>query len=103
MMRYLEKAEVGRHYSPHNLRHTFATQLLNAGCQLEVLKELMGHKSLAMTLCYTELYDTTKRRQYDRAMERIQSKQANLFAREDKPAPPLSQTATAMTQGGRRK
>jgi site-specific recombinase XerC len=103
MMRYLEKAEVRRHYSPHNLRHTFATQLLNAGCQLEVLKELMGHKSLMMTLCYTELYDTTKRRQYDRAMEHIQSKQANLFAREDKPAPPLSQTATAMTQGGRRK
>ena len=80
MMRYLEKAGVGQHYSPHNLPHTFATQLLNAGIQLEVLKELMGHRSLAMTLCYTQLYETTKRRQYDRAMERIQTRQADLLA-----------------------
>jgi site-specific recombinase XerD len=76
MMRYLEKAGVGQHYSPHNLRHTFATQLLNAGIQLEVLKELMGHRSLAMTLCYTQLYETTKRRQYDQAMARVQTRQA---------------------------
>ncbi len=80
MMRYLEKAGVGQHYSPHNLRHTFATQLLNAGIQLEVLKELMGHRSLAMTLCYTQLYETTKRRQYDQAMESIQTRQADLLA-----------------------
>lgn len=100
MMRYLEKAEVRHHYSPHNLRHTFATQLLNAGCQLEVLKELMGHKSLMMTLCYTELYDTTKRRQYDRAMERIQAKQADLFAGPNELTPPLRRAATAGTKGG---
>ena len=80
MMRYLEKAGVGQHYSPHNLRHTFATQLLNAGIQLEVLKELMGHRSLAMTLCYTQLYETTKRRQYDQAMKSIQTRQADLLA-----------------------
>ena len=53
------------------LRHTFATQLLNAGVTLEVLKELMGHRSIRMTLRYTQLYDETKRRQYDQAMGRI--------------------------------
>lgn len=71
MQQYLRKAGVTGGYSPHCLRHTFATQLLNAGVTLEVLKELMGHRSVQMTLRYTELYETTKRRQYDEAMGRI--------------------------------
>ena len=71
MQKYLRQAGVVRSYSPHCLRHTFATQLLNAGVALEVLKELMGHRSIQMTLRYAELYETTKRRQYDEAMGRI--------------------------------
>ncbi len=71
MQKYLRQAGVTARYSPHCLRHTFATQLLNAGVTLEVLKELMGHRSVQMTLRYTELYETTKRQQYDEAMERI--------------------------------
>ncbi len=71
MQQYLRQAGVTDRYSPHCLRHTFATQLLNAGVTLEVLKELMGHRSVQMTLRYTELYETTKRQQYDEAMERI--------------------------------
>jgi site-specific recombinase XerD len=43
---------------------------------LEVLKELMGHHSIHVTLRYTQLYDTTKRRQYDRAMTKIAQRQA---------------------------
>jgi integrase/recombinase XerC len=71
MRKYLTEAGLEGRYSPHCLRHTFATQLLNAGVTLEVLKELMGHRSIRMTLRYTQLYDETKRRQYDQAMERI--------------------------------
>jgi len=71
MQKYLREAGLTGRYSPHCLRHTFATQLLNAGVTLEVLKELMGHRSIRMTLRYTQLYDETKRRQYDQAMERI--------------------------------
>ncbi len=71
MKRYLQQAGVTGCYSPHCLRHTFATQLLNAGVTLEVLKELMGHRGVQMTLRYTELYEATKRQQYDEAMERI--------------------------------
>jgi site-specific recombinase XerD len=43
-------AGITQAYAPHALRHTFATQLLNAGASLEVVKERMGHRSLAMTL-----------------------------------------------------
>ena len=78
MLRYLAEAGVEAHYSPHCLRHAFATQLLNAGVTLEVLKELMGHRSLNMTLRYTQLYERTKRSQYDRAMGQIEQRQGAL-------------------------
>jgi site-specific recombinase XerD len=71
MTRYLKLAGITKAYSPHSLRHTFATQLLNAGASLEVVKELMGHRSLDMTLRYTQLYDRTKRAQYDHAMAQV--------------------------------
>ena len=75
MTRYLRLAGSTKHYSPHALRHTFATQMLNAGASLEVVKELMGHRSLDVTLRYTQLYDRTKRAQYDQAMRHIATRQ----------------------------
>jgi site-specific recombinase XerD len=78
MNKYLRLADIRLHYSPHCLRHSFATQLLNAGVSLEVLKELMGHRSIQMTLRYTKLYETTKRQQYEQAMARIEKRQSTL-------------------------
>jgi site-specific recombinase XerD len=75
MTRYLKLAGLSKPYSPHSLRHTFATQLLNAGASLEVVKELMGHRSLDVTLRYTQLYDRTKRAQYDQAMSQVAVRQ----------------------------
>ena len=68
MAHYVAKAGIKKEYTSHCLRHTFATNLLNAGASLEVVKELMGHTSLDMTLRYAQLYDSTKRQQYDEAM-----------------------------------
>jgi len=78
MAKYLTAAGIAKPYSPHSLRHTFATQLLNAGAPLEVVKELMGHRSISMTLRYTQLYEATKRQQYEQAMQRIEKRQAAL-------------------------
>jgi integrase/recombinase XerD len=75
MTRSLKLAGITKAYSPHSLRHTFATQLLNAGASLEVVKELMGHRSLPMTLRSTQLYDRTKRAPYDQAMARVEQHQ----------------------------
>jgi integrase/recombinase XerD len=75
MTRYLQRAGITKRYSPHSLRHTFAPQLLNAGASREVLKELMGHRSLQMTLRSTQLYDRTKRAQYDHAMAQVEQRQ----------------------------
>ncbi len=76
MAHYLREAQIPTAYSPHSLRHTFATTLLNAGASLEVVKELMGHRSIAMTLRYTQLYEATKRHQYDQAMAHVTKRQA---------------------------
>jgi len=39
--------------SPHVLRHTFATEMLNSGAQINAIKEILGHSSLAATQVYT--------------------------------------------------
>ncbi len=72
MARYVAKAGLQTRYTTHALRHTFATHLLNAGAPLEVVKELMGHNSLDLTLRYAQLYDATKRQQYDQAMGQVE-------------------------------
>ena len=75
MTRSLKLAGITKRYAPHALRHTFATQLLNAGASLEVVKALMGHRSLQMPLRYTHLYARTKRAPYDQAMAQVEQRQ----------------------------
>src|SRR5207249_4944855 len=53
---------------PHQLRHTFATALVNAGCSLQALMALLGHVSAEMSLRYGRLFDATVRADYERAL-----------------------------------
>jgi site-specific recombinase XerD len=53
---------------PHQLRHTFATALVNAGCSLQSLMAMLGHVSAEMSLRYGRLFDATVRADYERAL-----------------------------------
>lgn len=53
--------------SPHRLRHTFATRLLNQGLPLESIRRLLGHKTLSMTQRYARLHDSTARQHFEAA------------------------------------
>lgn len=63
-------AEAGLpHVTPHQLRHTYATALVNAGVSLQSLMALLGHRTAEMSLRYGRLFDATVRAEYERALE----------------------------------
>jgi len=63
------------HVTPHQLRHTYATRLVNAGMSLQALMALLGHVTPQMTLRYAALADGTVRDAYDAAMTKIRGRQ----------------------------
>ena len=83
-VRYLEEAGIShRDYTLHSLRHTFASELLNAGMRLECLRPLLGHSSIEMTRRYARLTDKTREEEYFRAMEIIERGQLDGHYRMD--------------------
>lgn len=59
--------------TPHQLRHTYATALVNAGVPLQTLMALLGHVSAAMSLRYGRLFDATVKADYQRALEQAKA------------------------------
>jgi integrase len=65
---------VGVKVYPHRLRHTCATQLLNAGCRVTSIQRFLGHKELSSTLVYARAHDQTVADDYFAAMERVEQR-----------------------------
>jgi integrase/recombinase XerD len=71
--KYLSEADLAESpYTVHCLRHTFASEMLNAGMRLEALQQLLGHDCIEMTRRYARLTDKTRRDEYFRAMAKIE-------------------------------
>jgi len=74
----IDKAKLShKGYTLHCLRHTYASELLNAGMPLQCLQELLGHQSIEMTRRYARLTDNTRRDAYYQAMAIIEAGEIN--------------------------
>ena len=65
-----KKAMLRQKISPHTLRHSFATEMLNNGCDIRSVQELFGHKSLSTTGIYTHVTNEVVRQEYLKAFKR---------------------------------
>ena len=65
--KYLRQTGLDRRTTPHSLRHSFATHLLDRGADIRSVQELLGHKSLVTTQIYTHVSTAALREAYEKA------------------------------------
>src|SRR5699024_6920298 len=66
----IQKTSIEKNISPHMLRHSFATSLLNEGCDIMSVQELLGHANLSATGIYTHVTNDRLKEVYYKAMPR---------------------------------
>ena len=72
--KYLDQAHLDRTISPHTLRHSFATDLLDNDVDLRCIQDLLGHQSLSTTQIYAAVSSQRKQEVYEKAMLNVQQK-----------------------------
>jgi integrase/recombinase XerC len=94
----LVQARLGRYgaaveieVSPHRMRHTLATRLVNAGMDVVSLQRLLGHEKLDTTMIYAHVHDTTMARDFEQAVKHLIIDQRDLPDSADFPARSLAE------------
>jgi hypothetical protein len=71
LTRSAQQAHCSTHITPHQLRHTYATEMLRAGVSLPAIKELLGHRSINMTMRYVQVSQNDLQQQYHQARHKM--------------------------------
>ena len=100
-VKYLQAAGLShKNYTLHSLRHTYATDLINAGAPLECVGKLLGHANLDVTRRYARLSDKTREEEYFKAMAIIERGHSHVDEQRDHQLQALLEETQPLSEHG---